>query len=545
MKTRKAFTNLPRYYYRPEFEQCIECGAPLKRSHTAWHKTVIGLEETAIVFNQAYRCQDRDVCCHPERVYRSGYADGLVLPYYSYGLDVIVYIGQQRLREKRTIPEIHQLLSEKPIPISERAVEYLFDSYLVLSACSQGERIEKYRPEIEANGGVVLAIDGAKPEKGQPGLYIFRDNLSGCRLHAALLPSGDCDSIAQELNVVKSLGLPVQAVISDDELATVAAVADVYPDLPHGLCHIHFLKAAQKPIYAQDQQLAIELKKPLRGLTRVERLLRTHPEQVADLSTNQEQALRRYLDALRDILLTKGQALFRLAGTTIYDALARLTDSLARSQDQQDHLVLQQLHSLVATYQAHRPVYERVGRQQTWFLGLADLLDVPMTETYEWPTQTGAEVAQALSDYLDTLDILGAELSDDLSDDLSLFRHFRRRVEQWAPGLFWTYEISALPRTNNELEADIGNIKEQYRRITGRRSLKDYLMRYGPYLTFDDDHDDPDELLAWFQEVDRQTFLDERAKLDALREHLRNMQRFRKDPDDFLAETERLWSDTG
>ena len=460
MKTRKAFTNLPTYYYRPEFEQCIECGAPLKRSHTAWHKTVIGLEETAIVFNQAYRCRDRDICSYPERVYRSGYADGLVLPYYSYGLDVIVYIGQQRLREKRTIPEIHRLLSEKPIPISERAVEYLFDSYLVLSACSQGARIEKYRPEIEANGGVVLAIDGAKPEKGQPGLYIFRDNLSGCRLHAALLPSGDCDSIAQELNVVKNLGLPVQAVISDDELATVAAVADVYPDLPHGLCHIHFLKAAQKPVYAQDQQLAIELKKPLRGLTRVERLLRTHPECVADLSTNQEQALRRYLDALRGILLTKGQAPFRLAGTTIYDALARLTDSLARSQDQQDHLVLQQLRSLVATYQDHRPVYERVERQQTWFLGLADLLDVPMTETYEWPTQTGAEVAQALSDYLDTLDILGSELSDELSDDLSLFGHFRRRVEQWAPGLFWTYEISALPRTNNELEADIGNIKE-------------------------------------------------------------------------------------
>ena len=540
MKTRKAFTNLPTHYYRPEFEQCIECGAPLKRSHTAWHKTVIGLEETAIVFNQAYRCRDRDICSHPERVYRSGYADGLVLPYYSYGLDVIVYIGQQRLRQKRTIPEIHQLLREKPIPISERAVEYLFDSYLVLSACSQGERIEKYRPEIEANGGVVLAIDGAKPEKGQPGLYIFRDTLSGCRLHAALLPSGDCESIAQELNVVKSLGLPVQAVISDDELATVAAVTDVYPDLPHGLCHIHFLKAVQKPIYAQDQQLAIELKKPLRALTRVERLLRTHPESVDGLSTNQEQALRRYLDALRGILLTKGQAPFRLAGTTIYDALARLTDSLARSQDQQDHLVLQQLQSLVATYQAHRPAYERITRQQTWFLGLADLLDVPLTETHDWPTQTGAEVAQALSDYLDALDILGHELSD----DLSLFRHFRRRVEQWAPGLFWTFEISALPRTNNDLETDIGNIKEQYRRITGRRSLKDYLMRYGPYLTFDDDHDDPDELLAWFQEVDRQLFLDERAKLDALREHLRNMHRFRQDPDDFLAETERLWSDT-
>ena len=116
---------------------------------------------------------------------------------------------------------------------------------------------------------------------------------------------------------------------------------------------------------------------------------------------------------------------------------------------------------MVATYQDHRPAYERITRQQAWFLGLADLLDVPLTKTHDWPTQTGAEVAQALSDYLDVLDALGTEWADELRDDLSLFRHLRRRVEQWAPGLFWTFEIPALPRTNNDLEADIGDIKDR------------------------------------------------------------------------------------
>ena len=82
-------------------------------------------------------------------------------------------------------------------------------------------------------------------------------------------------------------------------------------------------------------------------------------------------------------------------------------------------MVLQQLHSLVAAYQAHRPAYERITRQQTWFLGLADLLDVPLTETHDWPTQTGAEVTQALSDYLDALDALGAEMNDELNDEQS------------------------------------------------------------------------------------------------------------------------------
>lgn len=135
-------------------------------------------------------------------------------------------------------------------------------------------------------------------------------------------------------------------------------------------------------------------------------------------------------------------------------------------------------------------------------------------------------------------------MRDELQKDALFFSHLRRRVAHWAPGLFWTYEISALPRTNNDLEADIGDVKEQYRRITGRRSLKDYLMRYGPYLTFDDEQDDPEELLKWFQAVDHQDFVNERAKLEALRDHLRNMQRFRDNPEDFLAETERLWDES-
>lgn len=543
MKTSKVHQNLSTLYYRPEFDLCLNCGAPLKRSHTAWRKTITTLQGTVRVFNQAYRCRDRELCAQPDRVYRSAYADGISLPYYTYGLDIVIYIGQQRLRQHRTIPEIHNALQqwEPTVAISEREIQYLFDVYLLLSACSHGQRLDAHRSEIEANGGVVLAIDGAKPEKGQPGLYIFRDALSGCRLHSAILHSADTDTLAQELRVVEGLGLPIQAIISDDEKATVSAVAIVFPGKPHGLCHTHFLKAAQKPVYAVDQQLAKELKRPVRAINKVERLLRHHPEVMEHLSSRQQQALRRYLDALRAVLLTKGQSPFRLSGTIIYEALSQITNSLSRSLNRQDHLILEQLRHLTESYQTHQMTYERVQRQQSWFLGLAELLDVPHTQIHQWPRQTGAEVAQAIADYLDILDTL----RDEFRVDAPFFTHLRRRVEHWAPGLYWTYEISALPRTNNDLETDIGDVKEQYRRITGRRSLKDYLMRYGPYLTFDDDRDDPEELLKWFQEVDHKDFVNEKAKLEALRDHLRNMQRFRDNPEDFLAKTERLWDDSG
>ena len=474
-------------------------------------------------------------------MYSSVYADGLSRSYQGYGLEVIVYIGHQRLRQHKTMPEIHRtLVDEYGLQISARHVLNLYDEYLVLSACSHGKRLAKYQAQIAANGGIVLAIDAAKPEKGQPGLYLFRDALSGCRLHCAILQSADQETLSQELKVVKALGFAVQAIISDDERATVAAVAETFPEAPHGLCHIHFLKAVQKPVYEKDQKLAKELKRPLRDLNKVERIVNNQPQRTAMLSGSQQQALRRYLDALRGVLLTKGQAPFCLSGVTIYEALNRLAASLERSLDAQTHQLLDQLRQMAETHRHQHVLYERVLELQAWFLGLAEILNVPLTETFGWSTLTGSEVAQELHDYLDSL----GTLKDDLPDDAPFFDHMRRRLIEWAPGLFWTYDIHALPRTNNDMETDIGNLKEQYRRTTGRRSLKDYLMRYGPYLAFDDEHDDPHELLLWFQQVDRQTYLSEKEKLDALREHLRNIHRFRADPDDFLAETERLWADS-
>jgi hypothetical protein len=539
MKTSKNYDHLPIYYYRPEFDRCLDCGAPLKRSHTAWQKTIISLQGTARVYNQAYRCRDRDLCSQPELVYRSAYADGLSLAYYSYGLDVIVLIGQQRFRQHQTISEIQGWLwqREKPIQISEREVQYLVDAYLLLSACSHGRRLERYRPQIEANQGLILAIDAAKPEKGQPGLYLFRDALTGCRLHSALLYSGDADSLAQELRQVVALGFPIQAVISDDEAATRTAVATVLPEKPHGLCHLHFLQAVQEPIRQADSQLASQLKSPLRPITKLERHLAQQPERLADLSADQQVAVRGYLDAVRAVMFLKGRAPFRLTGLPMYEALAQVTASLERSQAEQPHLFLARLQSLTGTYAQHQEKYDQIKPLQAWFLGLADLLDVPETPRYQWSCQTGAEVAQALTDYLDDWALLPAE--SPLASQF--FTEVRTRLDHWAPGLYWTYELPLLPRTNNALEVTIGDLKEQYRRITGRRCLKEYLMRYGPYLTFDDDQDDPEELLTWFQAVDRQDFLDERAKLEHLRQRLRNMHRFRQDPETFLAELERLW----
>jgi hypothetical protein len=49
------------------------------------------------------------------------------------------------------------------------------------------------------------------------------------------------------------------------------AVRAVLPDVPHQLCHFHYLKEAAKPVYEADKHAKKELKKHLRGVRPIER----------------------------------------------------------------------------------------------------------------------------------------------------------------------------------------------------------------------------------------------------------------------------------
>lgn len=266
MKTAKDYGEIPSYHYYPEVTQCPSCGGELERSHPVWSKTIVSLGEVARVTNWGYRCVNRHTTCpRPEAVYRSAMAEGLALKGYTFGLDVVVFVGHQRFGEHRSLGEIHAALLEQEVAISERRVSDYMGDYEVLLKCAQGGKLETQREQLLAQGGVVLAIDGVQPEKGKATLYLFRDALSGVRLHAVSLLHNDTARLVAEMKVVDrllwELDVPLLGVVSDDQAAIRQGVAQVWPEVPHQLCHLHFLKAVQKPIYAADSSLARELKK--------------------------------------------------------------------------------------------------------------------------------------------------------------------------------------------------------------------------------------------------------------------------------------------
>src|SRR5258708_30008006 len=96
---------------------------------TLTRRTVIRL------IHAGYRCPDAQ-CAGHQRTYRSVQADALALPGMTYGLDVVLLVGRLRLREHRTVDELHQELLARLAPlgvkIARREILDLFEAYCTL-----------------------------------------------------------------------------------------------------------------------------------------------------------------------------------------------------------------------------------------------------------------------------------------------------------------------------------------------------------------------------------------------------------------------------
>lgn len=153
MKIAKDYSNVPTVYYRPEMENCLECGSRLRRSHRIWNKYIIQFAGTIYAVSMGYRCPSDD--CSSDMIYRSAEAESLSLKYYSFGMDVIARVGELRFSMNRTLGEIHSELLES-ISISEREIQYLVETYMLLIAGAKQDK--SYLDDVISPEGIILSI---------------------------------------------------------------------------------------------------------------------------------------------------------------------------------------------------------------------------------------------------------------------------------------------------------------------------------------------------------------------------------------------------
>jgi hypothetical protein len=155
-------------------------------------------------------------------------------------------------------------------------------------------------------------------------LWVVRDYLSGeVILARSLLSACEADLVNLLREVQQAIEVPIRGVISDGQRSIRKAIQTILPDVPHQLCHFHYLREAAKPVYEADRRAKKELKKHLRGVRPIERAVEQRNDAEAE-------AVRGYCLAVRSALTDDGRPPLEAPGLKLYERIAAILASLTR-----------------------------------------------------------------------------------------------------------------------------------------------------------------------------------------------------------------------
>jgi len=180
------------------------------------YRTITTLDDVVHLTLQIRRCLNR-ACPQFRRPYRPEAEGRLALPKHEFGLDVIACIGTLRYAQHRSLPEIHEHLRHRGVAIAPRTVMHLLERYdeLLTLSLTDTARLQRI---TQAQGRVILALDGLQPDVGHEVLWVLRDCLSGEVLLARSLLSAAQPDLAVLLRTVRqSLPVPIVGIISDGQ----------------------------------------------------------------------------------------------------------------------------------------------------------------------------------------------------------------------------------------------------------------------------------------------------------------------------------------
>jgi len=308
-------------------QTCPHCGEAMWIDYEN-DRSVVTMTGVVRLRLKVRRCQNAD-CPRYHKPYRPECEGSWALPKHEFGLDVLAVIGNRRYRHHETVGEIHAHLREQGVVISERSVTNQLDRYdeLVALSLQANERIQEL---LKQQGRVILAIDGLQPDMGHEVLWVVRECLSGEVLCARALLSCSQADLSKLLGEVKQgLPVPVVALVSDGQQSLRKAIAQTFPDAPHGLCHFHYLREAARPIYEADRHAKKELKKQVRQIRPLERKAAKRDDALGGI-------IHDYCQAVRSALTDDGRPPLTASGLRLHQRLTAIVSSLARVRQKGD-----------------------------------------------------------------------------------------------------------------------------------------------------------------------------------------------------------------
>ena len=500
MRTSKTLYRTPPIMFACELSSCPDCEGPLHAlDYVNGRKTIQTMQDVLRVAYRPKAC-DEQGCRSARQPLPSAGWQQLAPKYGTYGYDVIAQIGWERQIGRASFDLIHARLRQR-VQVSESTVRHLYhQKYLPLLACHERQQLPALR-ELARTSGLLLSLDGLMPEGGEPQLWIIRELHTGWTLRSGWLANQDEATFVAFLRPVAQLDGLIGGILSDKQRGLLPAIATVFPNTPHALCQLHYLQNAAAPVAEADEQMKIALRQGVR--TAIGDLVRQKdPEKPVELTITgllpsplpapslpgdtpqirgaqeQEQIVQDVLQRVRYLLTLKGRPPFRLAGQEMFARLHEVGRSLDQLLRHRPEPRLRQVRDgLRQALRAHQPTYRELSLAANWLTRLAAVLD-PARSDAPAPARTGAEVR---ADWEACLADLERE-SQTSARLQGLGAQITKVSRAYAPGLFQTYDIPGLPRTNNGRESEFRELKRRLVSTTGQNgAAKRLLLRAGAW----------------------------------------------------------------
>ncbi|NOU98925.1 IS66 family transposase [Paenibacillus planticolens] len=126
----------------------------------------------------------------------------------------------------------------------------------------------------------------------------------------------------------------------------------------------------------------------------------------------------------------------------------------------------------------------------------------------------------------------------DRDTDVSMVKNVTSYTKGFWKGLFSCYDHGHLPRTNNDHERFFRQTKTRHRRMTGRRSWNEYILRNGEYVVLVDDALQQEDLTNRLSLVSYENYKQQKERWNNRLNESVLRRRFRKDPLAYLQNLE-------
>ncbi len=258
------------HVFTAEEGRCRACGR--EQQITQWRgRHVERVDGYHLLIMRDRRCPDQ-ACEGRAEIRRAPDEHRFALKKDIYGLDVLLEIADRRLSDGLAFDEIQQRLAAKGVKMCVKSVGNAFKRFTALVEAQPAQAgSEASKEGLRHQGGMVVLVDRIQCADDSPVLYVAIDSISRTVLFAERHLARSAGALEPLLERLKSMDVPIQAFVTDEEKDLVPAIRAVFPDVPQRFCQVHFLKRCAAPSGTPLARLATEVDRAALNLRKIRR----------------------------------------------------------------------------------------------------------------------------------------------------------------------------------------------------------------------------------------------------------------------------------